>query len=58
MDRNYYEKEINKILSEYQNDKVSLVNFYQTRIVELVLKIEDERYLMELYNLAKALATE
>lgn len=58
MDRNYYEKEINKLLSEYQNDKVSLVNFYQTRIVELVLKIEDERYLMEIYNLAKALATE
>ncbi len=58
MERDYYEKEINKLLSEYQNDKVSLVNFYQTRIVELVLKIEDERYLMELYNLAKALATE
>ena len=58
MERGYYEKEINKLLSEYQNDKVSLVNFYQTRIVELVLKIEDERYLMEIYNLAKALATE
>ena len=58
MDRNYYEKEINKLLSEYQNDKVSLVNFYQTRIVELVLKIEDERYLMEIYNLAKALVAE
>lgn len=58
MERDYYEKEINKLLSEYQNDKVSLVSFYQTRIVELVFKIEDERYLMELYNLAKALATE
>ena len=58
MERDYYEKEINKLLSEYKNDKVSLVSFYQTRIVELVFKIEDERYLMELYNLAKALATE
>ncbi len=58
MERDYYEKEINKLLSEYQNDKVSLVNFYQSRIVELVFKIEDERYLMEIYNLAKALVAE
>lgn len=55
--RKYYEDELSKILNKYQGENLSIITFYQTKIMELVMQIENEHNLLEIYNLANALVT-
>lgn len=55
--RKYYENEVDKILNQYQQDDFSIISYYQSKIVELVMQIDNESYLREIYNLADGLAT-
>ncbi len=55
--RKYYEDEVSRILGEYQHEELNIISFYQSKIIGEVMKIDNEQYLMEIYNLAHALAT-
>lgn len=55
--RKYYEDELSKILNKYQGENLNIITFYQTKIMELVMQIENEHNLLEIYNLANALVT-
>ena len=50
MDRDFYEQEISKLLEVRQNDSLSASEYYQSKIIELVLEISDEEYLHKIYS--------